>query len=86
MSQLYSYNLMFGPAHVMTFSRNRFALCHGTGKSTYVEYVLYMALVMVRFGRWSVSSQLLCPCWSRASSVGGLSTIYDIHACHPGGI
>jgi len=54
--------------------------------AAYVEYVLYAALLAVRFGLWSGSSQALCCVLRMASSEGGLSTRYDIQACHPGSI
>jgi hypothetical protein len=51
---------------------------------TYVEYVLNAARVAVRFGRCSGSSHDRTPVWRIGSSVGGLSTMYEIHACQPG--
>lgn len=51
-----------------------------------VEYVLNAALDCVKFGLCSFNSQGLTPVFRIGSSIGGLSTIYDIHACHPGSI
>jgi hypothetical protein len=53
---------------------------------THVEYVLNAARLAVKFGRCSGSSHGRTCVWSIGSSVGGLSTIYEIHACHPGSI
>ena len=58
-------------------------ICHGI---THVEYVLKAARLAVKFGRCSGNSHGLTPVWSRGSWVGGLSTIYEIQACHPGSI
>ena len=53
---------------------------------TYVEYVLKAARLAVKFGRCSGSSHFRTPVRRRGSSVGGLSTMYEIQACHPGSI
>ena len=57
-----------------------------TQGETHVEYVLKAPRVAVIFGRCSDSSQGRTPVWRIGSWVGGLSTMYDIQACHPGSI
>lgn len=52
----------------------------------HVEYVLKAARLAVKFGRCSGSSHGRTWVWRIGSWVGGLSTMYEIQACHPGSI
>lgn len=52
----------------------------------HVEYVLNAARLAVGFGWSSGNSHFRAPVCRMGSSVGGLSTMYDIQACHPGSI
>ena len=79
------------PTSTFLFSASPMAVQHnvtltGSNGETYVEYGRYAARLMVGFGRWSGSSHARWPARSTGSVAGGLSTMYDIHACQPGSI